>query len=187
MFRPGSTGCLGAGSTGSSSSALGITWILDGLEVTLVGSLSGAINESPTLRLSGGQIGASASAYLIGARRRRAVLRLADRPARAQEAVHHHGAGLPRRHDRLRPGVEFLVVRVVPHDHRRRHRRRIRGGECDDPGTDSRAAARLHRSRHQRQFLDRRGAGRARRSRGAQSAHRCRRTLAGARPSSSAA
>lgn len=47
--------------------ALGITWILDGLEVTLVGSLSGAINESPSLRLTGGQIGASASAYLVGA------------------------------------------------------------------------------------------------------------------------
>ena len=29
--------------------ALGITWILDGLEVTLVGSLSAAIAESPTL------------------------------------------------------------------------------------------------------------------------------------------
>ncbi len=47
--------------------ALGITWILDGLEVTLVGSLSGAIARSPSMHLSGGQIGASASAYLAGA------------------------------------------------------------------------------------------------------------------------
>jgi MFS family permease len=47
--------------------ALGITWILDGLEVTLVGSLSGAIAESPTLQMSSGQIGFSASAYLAGA------------------------------------------------------------------------------------------------------------------------
>jgi len=47
--------------------ALGITWILDGLEVTLVGSLSGAIAQSPTLRLSAAGIGASASAYLAGA------------------------------------------------------------------------------------------------------------------------
>lgn len=46
--------------------ALGITWILDGLEVTLVGSLSGAIAESPSLGLSGNQIGLSASAYLLG-------------------------------------------------------------------------------------------------------------------------
>ena len=47
--------------------ALGITWILDGLEVTLVGSLSAAISESPTLRLAGGEIGFAASAYLAGA------------------------------------------------------------------------------------------------------------------------
>ena len=47
--------------------ALGVTWILDGLEVTLVASLSGAIAESPTLRLSSGQIGMAASAYLLGA------------------------------------------------------------------------------------------------------------------------
>ncbi len=47
--------------------ALGITWILDGLEVTLVGSLSGAIADSPKLSLSGGQIGYAASAYLTGA------------------------------------------------------------------------------------------------------------------------
>ena len=47
--------------------ALGITWILDGLEVTLVGSLSGAIAESPTLHLSSAQIGGAASAYLTGA------------------------------------------------------------------------------------------------------------------------
>lgn len=48
-------------------SALGITWILDGLEVTLVGALSGAIAESPTLHLSSTEIGAAASAYLAGA------------------------------------------------------------------------------------------------------------------------
>jgi len=32
--------------------ALGITWILDGLEVTLAGSLAGALKESPSLRFS---------------------------------------------------------------------------------------------------------------------------------------
>jgi MFS family permease len=47
--------------------ALGIAWILDGLEVTVVGSLSGALSESPTLHLSGSEIGAAASAYLVGA------------------------------------------------------------------------------------------------------------------------
>ncbi|MCG7361370.1 MFS transporter [Roseomonas sp. ACRSG] len=47
--------------------ALGITWTLDGLEVTLVGSLAAAIHESPSLALSETQVGLSASAYLIGA------------------------------------------------------------------------------------------------------------------------
>ena len=47
--------------------ALGITWILDGLEVTLVGSLAGAISGSPQLQLTAQQFGWTASAYLAGA------------------------------------------------------------------------------------------------------------------------
>ena len=47
--------------------ALGITWILDGLEVTLAGSLAGALKESPTLQFSNTDIGIATSAYLAGA------------------------------------------------------------------------------------------------------------------------
>ena len=47
--------------------ALGITWILDGLEVTLVGSLAGAISASPRLQLTATDVGLTASAYLAGA------------------------------------------------------------------------------------------------------------------------
>ena len=47
--------------------ALGITWILDGLEVTLAGALSGALKESPTLHFSNFDIGFANSAYLAGA------------------------------------------------------------------------------------------------------------------------
>lgn len=47
--------------------ALGVTWVLDGLEVTLVGSLAGAIHNSPSLRLTETQVGLTASAYLLGA------------------------------------------------------------------------------------------------------------------------
>ena len=47
--------------------ALGITWVLDGLEVTLTGALSGALKASPSLQLSDAQVGISASAYLAGA------------------------------------------------------------------------------------------------------------------------
>jgi MFS family permease len=47
--------------------ALGITWILDGLEVTLAGALSGALKESPTLHFSNFDVGLSNSFYLAGA------------------------------------------------------------------------------------------------------------------------
>ncbi len=47
--------------------ALGITWILDGLEVTLAGALSGALKESPTLQFSNFDVGFANSAYLAGA------------------------------------------------------------------------------------------------------------------------
>jgi MFS family permease len=47
--------------------ALGITWIFDGLEVTLAGALSGALKESPVLQFSNTDIGIVGSAYLAGA------------------------------------------------------------------------------------------------------------------------
>ena len=47
--------------------ALGITWILDGLEVTLAGALAGALKESPALRFSNFDVGLANSAYLAGA------------------------------------------------------------------------------------------------------------------------
>jgi MFS family permease len=47
--------------------ALGITWILDGLEVTLAGAVAGALKESPVLRLSNAEVGLASSFYLAGA------------------------------------------------------------------------------------------------------------------------
>lgn len=47
--------------------ALGVTWILDGLEVTLAGALSGALKASPVLQFSNADIGIASSAYLAGA------------------------------------------------------------------------------------------------------------------------
>ena len=44
-----------------------MSWVLDGLEVTLVGSLSGAIGGAHGLHLSASEIGLAASAYLAGA------------------------------------------------------------------------------------------------------------------------
>ena len=47
--------------------ALGITWILDGLEVTLAGAISPALKESPQLQFSNTDVGLVSSAYLTGA------------------------------------------------------------------------------------------------------------------------
>ncbi len=47
--------------------ALGITWILDGLEVTLAGALSGALKQSPVLQFTNFDVGFSNSGYLAGA------------------------------------------------------------------------------------------------------------------------
>jgi MFS family permease len=47
--------------------ALGITWILDGLEVTITGSIAGALKSSPVLHLSDTQVGLAGSVYLAGA------------------------------------------------------------------------------------------------------------------------
>src|SRR5476649_496414 len=47
--------------------ALGITWILDGLEVTLAGSVAAALQTSPRLHLTAEQVGLTGSAYLAGA------------------------------------------------------------------------------------------------------------------------
>src|SRR6185503_15295228 len=47
--------------------ALGTTWILDGLEVTLVGAVAGALKESPVLQLSTTGVGVASSAYVAGA------------------------------------------------------------------------------------------------------------------------
>ncbi|MFL6948807.1 MAG: MFS transporter [Xanthobacteraceae bacterium] len=47
--------------------ALGITWILDGLEVTLAGAIAPALKESPRLHFSNAEVGLVSSAYLAGA------------------------------------------------------------------------------------------------------------------------
>jgi MFS family permease len=49
------------------TAGLGATWILDGLEVTLAGSLSVAIQQSPALGMSPAGFGLTASGYLAGA------------------------------------------------------------------------------------------------------------------------
>ncbi|BEP34684.1 MFS transporter [Variovorax sp. V59] len=47
--------------------ALGVAWVLDGLEVTLVGSIGAVLERPDTLGLSAGEIGWSGSVYIAGA------------------------------------------------------------------------------------------------------------------------
>ena len=72
---------------------LGTVWILDGLEVTIVGSIGARLTD-PDSGLGLGRLAGPHRRLDLRARRlpRRARLRPADRPLRAQEAVHGHAA-----------------------------------------------------------------------------------------------
>lgn len=47
--------------------ALGITWVLDGLEVTLAGAVGGVLKDPKALHMTDAQVGFSATCYLLGA------------------------------------------------------------------------------------------------------------------------
>ncbi|CAG9226510.1 MFS transporter [Paraburkholderia tropica] len=47
--------------------ALGVTWLLDGLEVTLAGAVASALKASPVLHVDNAQVGLAGSAYIAGA------------------------------------------------------------------------------------------------------------------------
>jgi MFS family permease len=47
--------------------ALGVTWLLDGLEVTLAGAVASALKASPTLHFTNSEVGLTGSAYIAGA------------------------------------------------------------------------------------------------------------------------
>jgi MFS family permease len=63
--------------------ALGVAWVLDGLEVTIVGSVGGVLERADTLALDAAQIGWAGSLYVAGAVLGALVFgRLADRLGR---------------------------------------------------------------------------------------------------------
>lgn len=63
--------------------ALGIAWVLDGLEVTLIGSIGSVLERSDTLGLSAAQVGWTGSVYIGGAVLGALIFgRLADRLGR---------------------------------------------------------------------------------------------------------
>ena len=145
--------------------ALGITWVLDGLEVTIAGSIVGALRESPVLRFTEAEIGLVASSYLAGAVAGALLFGyLTDRFGRRKLFMVTLGLYLlATAATALRMG--FLELRAVPGADRSRDRRRVRGDQLGDPGADPGALSRPHRPRGQRQLLGRRGARRDRRGR----------------------
>jgi MFS family permease len=46
--------------------ALGVAWILDGLEITIASSVAGALSTKQTLGMSSTAVGAIATVYLVG-------------------------------------------------------------------------------------------------------------------------
>ena len=133
--------------------ALGITWILDGLEVTLVGAVSGILGSPRTLGLSPSQIGLLASFYLLGAVLGSLVFGWAtDRFGRSRLffvtlLTYLAGVTLTAVAWNL---LEFLFV---PLPHRRRDRRRILGHKLGHRRTDPGAPARAGGPDRQRQLL----------------------------------
>ena len=137
--------------------ALGASWAIDGLEVTLAGAVGAALQASDSLGLSSARVGATASAYLLGAVIGALVCGyLTDRHGRKKLFFVTLAIYLARHAaDGVRLG--FLELRRVSPDHRLRYRRRVRGDQFRDRRADSRAGSRPHESLHQRQLLDRCG------------------------------
>ena len=133
---------------------LGTVWILDGLEVTIVGSLSDA------LKVTEHGPGPHQLRHRQGwshLRRRRVcrcpVLRTADRPVRSEEAVPDHPGCLSRRHGAHRVLDEPDLVLRLPRHHGCRHRRGVRRDQLRDRRADPRQVSGSHRHRHQRLVL----------------------------------
>ena len=86
--------------------ALGVTWILDGLEVTLTGALAGVLKEHATLGLSNTEIGLASSAYLGGAVFGALLFGwLTDRLGRKKLFLSHSQSIWPERQPRLCRGT----------------------------------------------------------------------------------
>ena len=141
--------------------ALGFVWILDGLEVTIVGSIGPTLQEKGTLALSSFQIGLIGAFYVGGA-----VVGalgfgyLTDRLGRKRLFMITL-ARLHRRDRRERVRVERVELLPVPVHRRRRDRRRVLRDQLGDRRADPRTGARLGRPRDQRLVVARHRRGRA--------------------------
>ena len=107
--------------------ALGITWVLDGLEVTIVGSIGPMLQDKRALGLTAQDIGALASAYIAGAVAGALIFGwLTDRFGR-RIIFYHYAQPLHRGCAGLGLCVERGLARDIPGGDRAGHWRRIRG------------------------------------------------------------
>ena len=136
---------------------LGTVWILDGLEVTIVGSMSDALKPSSTgLGLSSSDIGLAGAVYVAGACLGALFFgQLTDRFGRKKLFMLTLGVYIVRhRADGLLDEPDVVLRRPVPH--RRGHRRRVRRHQLRDRRADPGEVPRPGRHRHQRLVLGRR-------------------------------
>ena len=137
--------------------ALGITWVLDGLEVTLAGLSRRRAQKSPRLHFTNTEVGLVEQSYLAGAVGG-AVFRLAHRSARTQATFLHHLAVylVATAATALSWNLwSFAVFRLLTGAG-------IGGNTAIDSTIQELIPARLprlDRPRHQRQLLDRRRSG----------------------------
>ena len=134
---------------------LGTVWILDGLEVTIVGSIAGAISAKG----SGIDISSAAGGGLGGidvcggSVLRRAAVRATHRHVRTQAAVHDHTRCLPRGDDGNRVRLDPVVLPRVPVRDRHGHRWRVQRDQLGDRRADPGGSSRTDRYSHQRHLL----------------------------------
>ena len=143
--------------------ALGITWILDGLEVTIVGALGAALTQPTHARPRASRRSGSPRRPTSRARSP------ARSSSRASPIAAGGGAGSSSRCSSTSSPrsltafawnlPSFLALRFLD---RRGHRRRVRGDQLRDRRADPGALARAGRPRRQRKLVARHAARRAR-------------------------
>ena len=135
---------------------LGTVWILDGLEVTIVGSIAPRLTEPGSgIAISTAQIGTAAAVYVAGACVGALFFgQLTDRFGRKKLFLITLGVYIAR-HARDGGVVDGLVLLPLPLLHRRGHRRRVLGDQLRDRRADPGARARPRRPDHQRLVLGR--------------------------------
>ena len=144
---------------------LGTVWILDGLEVTIVGSIAARLQEEDSgLELTPSQVLTAGSIYVAGACLGALFFgQLTDRFGRKKLFLVTLVLYLVATVATALRGLGAVLLHR-PLLHRRRDRRRVRGHQLGDRRADPRARARAGGPDHQRLVLARRGGRRARRA-----------------------